>query len=84
MAVHLLGPKNSRERTRDECLRNAMTVMKSANPWNTQRFLDEVSDPAWNATFDIVDQSKIRETYFDVNTVVENIKIYVQITYFLI
>lgn len=56
MPVHLLGPKNSRERVRDELIMNAMTVMKSANPWSIEKFLEEVADPEWNSTFDIIDQ----------------------------
>lgn len=59
MAVHMLGPRNSRERVRDELIQHATTVMKSAVPWDVETFLEEVSDPDWNSTFDIIDQGKV-------------------------
>lgn len=57
--VHMLGPLNTRERVRDELIKNAMSVMKSADPWDVETFLAEVAEPDWNSTFDIIDQGKI-------------------------
>lgn len=80
--VRFLGAKNKREKIREELLKNANDVMKSANPWSVKRFLEEVTDPSWNSTFYIIEQGKTGETCFDMNTVFESKKFHVICIFF--
>lgn len=65
IAVTMLGPQNSRERTRDVLIWNTMQQMKSATPWSIKGFLTQIAMPCWNEAFDIIGQSNILSTYFE-------------------
>lgn len=46
---------------RDAAVRSAMNVMKSKFPWSVQRFLTELSEPAYNdALFEMMDLGNLK------------------------
>lgn len=52
--VHI--PAKPVHAVRDEAVKAAMTAMKSAHTWSVQRFLTDLSDPAYNdALFELID-----------------------------
>lgn len=58
LPIHMTH-SSSKWKVRDARLKNAMEHMKCDKPWTVQKFIDEVSTPDWDPTFETIDQGTI-------------------------